>query len=159
MKIIFALFFILSNVIKAQEVKVVGIADGDTFTALFADKHTERIRLHGIDCPESGQPFGKAAKQFTSSLIFKKNVLLEKKDIDKYGRTIAIVKLSENMTLQEELLKVGLAWHYTHYDNNQEWSRLENIAKTQQAGLWNDKNPIAPWEWRKQNGMVNLFRN
>ncbi len=62
MKIILALFLILSNVIKAQEIKVVGIADGDTFTALFADKHTERIRLHGIDCPESGQPFGKAAK-------------------------------------------------------------------------------------------------
>ncbi len=63
------------------------------------------------------------------------------------------------MTLPEELLKVGLAWHYTHCDNNLECSRIENIAKTQQAGLWNDKNPIAPWEWRKQICRVNLFRN
>ena len=52
MKVIFVLLLIFNNVIKAQTVKVVGIADGDTFTALFADNHTERIRLHGIDAPK-----------------------------------------------------------------------------------------------------------
>ena len=91
---------------------MVGIADGDTFIALFADEHTERIRLHSIDRPETGQPSGTAAKQFTSSLIFQKKVFLIKKEIDRYGRMIAIVKLPGNITLQEELLKAGLAWHY-----------------------------------------------
>jgi micrococcal nuclease len=154
MKVIFVLLLIFNNVIKAQTVKVVGIADGDTFTALFADNHTERIRLHGIDCPETGQPFGKAAKQFTSSLIFQKKVFLIKKEIDRYGRTIAIVKLPGNITLQEELLKAGLAWHYVYFDKNTEWSKLEGMARTQHTGLWNDKNQVAPWEWRKQKRTV-----
>jgi len=80
MKVIFVLLLIFNNVIKAQTVKVVGIADGDTFTALFADNHRERIRLQGIDCPETGQPFGKAVKQFTSSLIFKKRYSYQEGD-------------------------------------------------------------------------------
>jgi hypothetical protein len=50
MKVIFVLLLIFNNVIKAQTVKVVGIADGDTFTALFADNHTERIRLKLNSC-------------------------------------------------------------------------------------------------------------
>ena len=86
MTVIFVLLLIFNDVIKAQTVKVVAIPDGDTFTALFADNHTERIRLRGIDCPERSQPFGKAAKQFTSSLIFQKKVFLIKKEIDRYGR-------------------------------------------------------------------------
>lgn len=57
------LIFLLSYIDSlCQSVKVVGISDGDTFTALFADKYTEQIRLHGIDTPESGQPFGEVAK-------------------------------------------------------------------------------------------------
>ena len=74
MKVIFVLLLIFNNVIKAQPVKVVGIADGDTFTALFADNHTERIRLHGIDCPETGQPF-----EGSETIYFKFN--LSKKGI------------------------------------------------------------------------------
>ena len=66
MKVIFVLLLVFNNVTNAQTVKVVGIADGDTFTALFADEHTERIRLHSIDCPETGQPSGKRARNTRS---------------------------------------------------------------------------------------------
>ncbi len=53
--------------------RVVGVADGDTITVLH-DGKGERIRLHGIDCPEKRQAFGNRAKQFTSTLIFVKSV-------------------------------------------------------------------------------------
>ena len=66
----------------------------------------------------------------------------------------AIVKLPGNITLQEELLKAGLAWHYLYFDKNTEWSKLEGMARTQHKGLWNDKNQVAPWEWRKQKRTV-----
>ncbi len=49
--------------------RVVGVSDGDTITVLHNGKG-ERIRLHGIDCPEKRQAFGKRAKQFTSNLVF-----------------------------------------------------------------------------------------
>jgi len=54
----------------AFEAKIVGVADGDTLTILRDDKTTSRIRLHGIDTPEKGKPFGECAKQFTSDLAF-----------------------------------------------------------------------------------------
>ena len=52
---------------------MVGISDGDTITVLHNGKG-ERIRLHGIDCPEKRQAFGNRAKQFTSTLVFGKAV-------------------------------------------------------------------------------------
>jgi endonuclease YncB( thermonuclease family) len=48
---------------------VVGVHDGDTITVL-RDRQRIRVRLHGIDCPELGQPFGRPAKRLTSSLVF-----------------------------------------------------------------------------------------
>ncbi len=48
--------------------RVVGVSDGDTITVLHNGKG-ERIRLHGIDCPEKRQAFGKRAKQFTWQLV------------------------------------------------------------------------------------------
>src|SRR5262245_36012063 len=53
----------------AFEGRVVSVADGDTLTVL--RDHTQvRIRLHGIDAPEKGQPYGARAKQLTSELAF-----------------------------------------------------------------------------------------
>ena len=49
--------------------RVVGVTDGDTIKVLHNGK-AEKIRLHGIDCPEKAQPFGTKAKQFTSEMVF-----------------------------------------------------------------------------------------
>ena len=56
---------------QANEItgKVVGIIDGDTIDILTAEKTTIRIRLNGIDAPETGQPFGRNAKQYLSENI------------------------------------------------------------------------------------------
>ncbi len=59
--------------------KVVGVSDGDTITVLHNGKG-ERIRLHGIDCPEKRQPFGNRAKQFTSTLVFGKTITVQAED-------------------------------------------------------------------------------
>jgi endonuclease YncB( thermonuclease family) len=76
--------------------KVVAIADGDTFTLLTSENNSIKIRLHGIDCPEKKQDFGQVAKQKLSDLVFRKNVRAIKKDVDRYGRTIALVYDEQN---------------------------------------------------------------
>ena len=63
--------------------KVVGVTDGDTITVLH-NRKGERIRLHGIDCPEKRQAFGKRAKQFTSTVIFGKAVTVKVLGRDRY---------------------------------------------------------------------------
>jgi micrococcal nuclease len=130
--------------------KVVGLADGDSFTLLLKDNSTIRIRLHGIDTPEKGQPFGNNAKQFTSSLIFNKQVKVTQTDTDRYGRIVGIVTNPDNIIVNEALLKAGMAWHYKKYDNNPNWAKMEKEAKASKLGLWQDANPIPPWDWRKK---------
>ncbi|HVG41552.1 MAG TPA: thermonuclease family protein [Chitinophagaceae bacterium] len=147
------LFSLLScgNVPKNKaENKVVAIADGDTFTLLTADNKQQKIRLYGIDCPERNQDFGTVAKQKLSELIFDHAVKIVQKDIDRYGRMVALVYTDDNKCVNEEMLKSGLAWHYTEYDKNPYWDKLEDIAREQGIGLWKQKSPTPPWLWRKQ---------
>lgn len=127
--------------------KVVGIADGDTFTMLTQDNKQIKIRLHGIDCPEKSQDFGQVAKKYLSELIFSKTVVVREMDIDRYGRTIGMVTIS-NLNVNEKLLEVGLAWHYRKYDNNKAWAEIEKRARENKRGLWMDVNPTPPWEYR-----------
>jgi micrococcal nuclease len=128
--------------------RVVAVADGDTFTLLVNGNRQQKIRLHGVDCPEKKQDFGQVAKDFTSKQVFGKTVTVRPTDTDRYGRTIAIVLLADQISLNELLLKKGLAWHYTQYDKNPQWKSLEQIARKKKVGLWQQPNAVAPWSFR-----------
>ncbi|MCD0479097.1 thermonuclease family protein [Chryseobacterium sp. LC2016-29] len=129
--------------------KVIGVKDGDTVEILM-DGKPQVVRLSHIDCPEKKQPFGNNAKQFASDLCFGKKVKLStgwKKDRNK--RLLAEIILSNGKNLNKELVKNGFAWHYKKYSKDNSYDDLEKQAKKQKLGLWNDKMPTAPWEWRK----------
>lgn len=131
--------------------KVVGVADGDTITVL-RDKEQVRIRLYGIDTPERGQAFSKKAKQFTSDMVFGKLVEVELVDIDRYGRTVALVTVFQRL-VNEELVNAGFAWVYTRYCDRpicERWKVLEYEAREAKRGLWSEPNPTAPWEYRRK---------
>ena len=131
--------------------KVIGVTDGDTITVL-RDKQPQKIRLYGIDCPEKRQPFGKRAKQFTSELVFGKFVEVEPIATDRYGRTVAFVRV-ENVTVNEELIKEGLGWVYVRYCKLPlcaEWQGLQLVAQDEKRGLWGDSDHIPPWDFRRQ---------
>ena len=138
-----------SSIVAGTEGRVVGIADGDTFTLLTGDKQQVKVRLYGIDCPERKQDFGQVAKQRLSELVFGQMVSVIKKDMDRYGRTVALV-YKKDTCINEELLKEGLAWHYVKYDRNPAWELMEARARKQKAGLWVQPHPVPPWEWRKR---------
>jgi micrococcal nuclease len=133
--------------IQAYQAKVISIADGDTITVLQGTIQI-KIRLYGIDCPESHQAFGNKAKQFTSSLVFGQRVRVKPVTKDRYGRSVAWV-YSDSKCLNEELLKVGLAWHFKKYSTDKNLSDLEIEARQKRVGLWSDPKPVAPWEYRR----------
>jgi endonuclease YncB( thermonuclease family) len=129
--------------------KVVGVSDGDTLTVL-RDQTQVRIRLYGVDCPETGQDFGSRAKQFSSELAFGKVVTVVPRDRDRYGRLVADVVLPDGRVLNDELVKAGLAWWYRQYARNiGTLSQLEAEAREAKRGLWSQSNPVPPWEWRR----------
>src|SRR3954467_11635776 len=75
--------------------RVVGVSDGDTLTVLRDGRTQVKIRLHGIDAPETGQDFGSRAKQAASDLAFGQTVTIRERDTDRYGRTVAVVVLPD----------------------------------------------------------------
>jgi micrococcal nuclease len=86
--------------------RVVEIIDGDTLEGLH-NHHPERIRLNSIDCSEKGQAYGQKAKQATSALVFGKEVMLQTFGKDKYGRTLADVRLLDGTNVNHTLVKDG----------------------------------------------------
>ena len=128
--------------------KVVSIADGDTITVL-VDKTQYRIRLVGIDAPESKQTFGTKAKKALADKVFGKEVKVEWSEKDRYKRILGTIFL-ENRWINKEMVEEGWAWHYTYYSKDQALAAAEKAAKESKKGLWDDPNPIPPWEFRKK---------
>ncbi|MBT9548597.1 MAG: thermonuclease family protein [Candidatus Sericytochromatia bacterium] len=129
--------------------RVVGVSDGDTITVLDIETNAQyKIRLNGVDSPESKQPFGEKAKQFTSILVFSKLVAIAVADKDRYGRLVGNVTIGQK-NLSEELVKAGFAWHYTQYSKSQILAKMESEARAAKRGLWADPKPVPPWEFRK----------
>jgi micrococcal nuclease len=131
------------------EGKVTGIKDGDTFEVLY-DGQPERVRLAEIDCPEKSQAFGKNARQYASGLCFGKMVTVTSNGKrDRYNRVVGTIVTVDGVNVNAELVKAGLAWHYKQYSKSEALAALEEQARQVRIGLWADKDPVAPWEWRK----------
>jgi len=129
--------------------RVVSVTDGDMIQVLNQGK-AEKVRLYGIDTPEKKQAFGTRAKQFTSDLVFGRNVTVKTHEKDRYGRWIGDVYLADGKSLNHELVKAGLAWWYQRYaPKDKVLPTLKNDARQHRRGLWGDPNPVAPWDFRR----------
>lgn len=143
----------ISTIADTLSGRVVGITDGDTVTVLAASNEQHKVRLMGIDAPEKKQPYGQKSKQLLSDLIYDKHVNVEYSKTDRYRRKIGKV-LINGVDANLELVKAGMAWHYKKYQNEQSpddrvvYAQAEELAKKEGRGLWQDSNPIPPWDWR-----------
>jgi len=141
---------------------VVKIADGDTITVLDSNKEQHRVRISGIDAPEKSQLFGKASRKRLGELVARKEVRVEFNKYDRYGRIVGKVLVTPldcptcGKMLDVGLVQVmsGMAWWYRKYANEQSpedqgrYEFAEQEAKARRAGLWLDKYPQPPWEFR-----------
>ena len=146
--------------------KVVSIADGDTVTIVVADnsanskflhppssqpssKKQYRIRLNDIDAPESKQAFGNKSKENLKNYIYQKDVVVKYESTDKYGRILGTIYYQgKDINLQQ--VKDGYAWVYRHYSKKQDYIKEEEKARQERKGLWADKNPINPYDFRRK---------
>ena len=109
-----------------------------------------KIRIDSVDTPESGQPFGKRAKQALSESLFGKVVTVQKTGEDRYKRTLAFIQL-DGKDVSTAMVKNGFAWEYEQYSKSATLSKLQAAAKVERKGLWADPNPVPPWKWRKKS--------
>ena len=135
--------------------KVVKITDGDTLVVLDADNTQHKIRLSGIDAPETNQPFGKRSKEALSALVAGQRVEVDWHKLDRYGRIVGKV-IAQGKDVNLAQVRTGMAWWYRKYANEQSlvdqglYEAAEAKARVTGVGLWGDKDPIAPWDWRKR---------
>jgi len=135
--------------------RVTGIIDGDTINVRIFAKKQIRVRIAFIDAPEEGQAFASRAKTAMSELVFSKDVKLRPHTIDRHGRLVARI-LTDNQDAGLELLKQGLCWVDEKYvgeasaEIRSNYWAAQAAAQSDRLGLWQDPDPVPPWEWRKE---------
>lgn len=150
--------------IRTIEGTVSKVSDGDTIHVTDPQGTKVKVRLYGIDAPETeksnkktghvskaGQPYGEEAYQALYKKINRKSVKLEVMAVDQYKRSVGIVYLNgKNVNL--EMVAEGYAWAYKQYLDRpyaSEYIQAEEQARAKGLGLWQQNNPQPPWEFRK----------
>lgn len=147
-----AVLLVLLLVVACQRAEfsgtVVRVSDGDTIVVLSAGQQ-HRVRLAGIDAPESHQAFGRRAKAHLSALAFGRTVRVSVLGKDRYGRLLGTVFVDGRTDLGLEQVRAGYAWHFTEYSDDATLQAAEVAARRARLGLWGDASPIPPWEYRR----------
>ncbi|WP_442876506.1 thermonuclease family protein [Enterobacter cloacae complex sp. ECC445] len=138
--------------VESFEGKVVKVIDGDTVQILDNQNSNIRVRLYGIDAPESKQPWGQKAKQALSNAVAGKTVKVVEHGLDVYGRELGTIWL-DGYDINASMVDSGLAWVYRFQDEAivPAYIKFETGAKNASLGLWSEKSPVPPWEWRQIN--------
>ena len=133
------------------------IYDGDTILLATREQDRMKVRLYGIDAPETatqdrpGQPFGAVARRTLMYKIMGRPVSVELMDIDQYQRVVAVIRYN-GRDINRELVSEGMAWAYRQYlkaPYASDYIYVEEIARSRHKGLWRDANPQPPWEFRQ----------
>lgn len=133
------------------------VYDGDTILLATRESSRLKIRLYGIDAPETakpdrpGQPYGEVAKRTLMYKIMGRQVSAEIVDADQYQRAVAVIRYG-GRDINREMAAEGMAWAYRQYLQGpyaSEYIGAENRSRSRKAGLWRDANPRPPWEFRQ----------
>jgi endonuclease YncB( thermonuclease family) len=137
------------------------ISDGDTVQAVTPEGTKLKVRLYGIDAPETpkgkipGEPFGNDSRIYLASLVSQKSVRVENREIDRYRRMVAILWLGErNVNL--EMIAAGMAEAYGEYlkpPYSIPFLQAEQAAMAQGKGIWTQGSRYErPSQFRRRMG-------
>lgn len=145
----FLFFFAQAQLQENTWYKVSKITDGDTFYVTTSSSEKYKIRLIGIDAPETRnvgvkvrkEYFGTEAKIFVTQLLKNKKVKLtfDVQKTDRYGRVLAYVYLENRIFLNQYLVEKGYAVVSTFPPNVkfvEVFTKAEKLARKKEVGLW-----------------------
>ena len=146
---IISLFFLsfscCAEYLKNLEIKKV--VDGDTLHVFYQDE-VYKIRLTEIDAPERDQPYGSNSTEYLKSLLKEGMVDVDISGTDRYGRKLGRLYW-RGKDINRELVSAGYAWVYDQYVTDNSFYENQSKARNSKKGLWEDQNPLEPWNWRK----------
>lgn len=137
--------------------KVIRVLDGDTIEVktlpakIVVYEVPIRVRLINIDAPEKKQPFGRWSTNQLKTLLAGQSVTVSYTQTDRYGRIIGRVFTTNGTDASRFMVQSGAAWVYERYNADESLPALQREAQEQKRGLWTDRNPVPPWEWRHKH--------
>ncbi|WP_420887837.1 thermonuclease family protein [Bradyrhizobium yuanmingense] len=144
---------LLASIGAALPADLVGqasIIDGDTL-----EIHGQRIRLWGIDAPESNQlcrgddslqyRCGARAANDLAAFIGKRSVVCTPMTFDRYGRMVASCAVG-GADLADWLVRQGVALDWPRYSQCH-YARAQNEARRTERGMWAGSY-VEPWRFR-----------
>lgn len=130
------------------------IHDGDTLRIRQGEKVT-KIRFCGIDAPELAQPLGPESRDYLKRLVGDGAVRVVTVEKDKYDRTVAELFLPDGRSVNVEMVRAGMAYHYERYSGNCSVRGMivqaEDEAKSRHIEVWGGDYQ-KPWDYRKMGG-------
>ena len=147
---------LITSIDKIQNFQVV---DGDSIR-WHSSTGTVDYRLASIDAPELNQPFGQRAKKYLQTILAGKELTAYQNDVDRYGRRVAYLFATSPSRpgvveeINARMVADGYAWHAIKHSQNPNLTRLEATARSAAMGLWEQRNPIAPWDHRDRGSTV-----
>jgi endonuclease YncB( thermonuclease family) len=136
--------------------RVIEVLDGDTVDVqTTGGQPPRRVRLAAIDAPEKGQRFGIRAKEQLVKLVGGRIVVVDWYRRDRHGRLVGKLVL-DGQDMNLAMVSGGYAWWDPHYALEQPledqalYEAAETRARAERRGLWADRAPMAPWDWRRR---------
>jgi micrococcal nuclease len=144
---------------------VTKVSDGDTIHVTTQEKTKLKVRLYGVDAPETpkinqrtghinkpGQPYGEEAWRALEAKIMGMQVKLDIIDIDRYKRMVGIIWFNER-NINLEMVREGYAEAYVEYlrePYRSQFMRVEMEAKSAKKGIWSLPDYERPKDFRKR---------
>ncbi len=134
---------------QAQALEISHFYDGDT-VKIKDNLYEYKLRLTDIDAPERNQVYGKTARRALSNFCKNASVQVYISGIDKYQRSLGKLYCN-NLDTSVWMIKNGHAWFNKRYSVDYTLNMAEQQARQSKRGLWRNKNPTPPWQWRKKH--------
>jgi endonuclease YncB( thermonuclease family) len=128
--------------------RVVAVHDGDTLTVR-VDARDQRVRMAGIDAPERGQAYARAARRALAARVAGREVTVDVRGRDSFGRTLGVVRVGGD-DVNSAQVRDGWAWVFRRFSHDAALLALEEEARRERRGLWRDAHPEAPWAYRER---------
>ncbi len=129
--------------------EVVEVLEGDHLKVKKASGIEVDVRLYGIACPKSGQPFGDQASIKTANKLIRRKVKVKTVETGLYDRIIGKV-YHRSILINRWLVQKGLAWVFDKYCQKpicKQWKKIQKRKQASKTGLWQQKNPTPPWQY------------
>jgi micrococcal nuclease len=161
-----AIYFIASQAYSMPDKRlnswqgtVTYVTDGDTLWVrpndAAAGSEPRKIRIDGIDAPESCQPYGSQSTAALKKLVALKSVSILSKRFDDYGRDVAKITLN-NVDVGGWMVSKGHAWSYHYRHSAGPYRMEEESARLAGLGLFADATVIEPRFFRREHGSCHL---